>query len=148
LAVLSLNITLFANFSQAENNSNPTISILEPTNGTVYFKYGPSYIVLFQLKYQTSGEISWVGYSFNGGENVTAIGNATDIFDADAGYHYLTVFANDTNGNWAAPQTITWVIQKEYETYSLWTIIVITVVTLVVLTAIILLYRKHRKNKR
>jgi hypothetical protein len=43
---------------------------------------------------------------------VTVIGNGTFVhqFVSLNGYHTLTVFANDTSGNWATPQTVTYLV--------------------------------------
>lgn len=100
--------------TQAQFNSGPTVSIVYPTNNT-FFKVSIAG-VFFDLLYQTNDTLSWVGYSINGGPNLTVTGNNTNIDEyikdryqlPNAGYNTLTLYANDTAGNWATPQTITY----------------------------------------
>ncbi len=99
----------------AQNAANPSISILYPTNET-FFNVSIEG-VYFQLLYQTNDTLSWVGYSINGGANVTCTGNVTDNsayikdeYQFDFGHPTLTLYANDTAGNWSIPQTVTYTV--------------------------------------
>ena len=56
------------------------------------------------MTYWTNASLSWVGYSLDGGSNVTA-SNGT-LVEIPVGSRSLTVYANDTAGNWAVPQTV------------------------------------------
>jgi hypothetical protein len=104
--------------ANAQNNTIPSVSIVYPTNGT-FFNVSVEG-VYFQLLYQTNDKISWAGFSINGGANVTCTGNVTD-YNAyvKAGYLFnygrlwqntLILYANDTAGNWAIPQTVTFTV--------------------------------------
>ena len=115
LSLVILSSSLIIKPATAQNSANPLISILYPTNET-FFNVSIEG-VYFQLLYQTNETLSWVGYSVNGGGNVTCTGNTTDntAFIKD-GYQFifgkpvLTLYANDTAGNWAAPQTVTYTV--------------------------------------
>lgn len=106
----------------AQNNTNPSVSILYPLDSTVFNVSIDG--VYFQLLYQTNDTISWAGYSINGGENVTCTGNVTDNsayikdnYQFDFGHPTLTLYANDTAGNWATPQTVTYTVYFYPDTY-------------------------------
>ena len=106
----------------APNNTNPiqqpTISILSPVNDS-FFNVSIEG-VYYQLIYESNSSLSWVGYSIggngysiegNGSGNVTVTGNSTFVHDfGSSGNHTLTVYANDTSGSWATPQTITYLV--------------------------------------
>ena len=88
----------------------PTISILSPLNDSFFnVSLGG---VNYQLTYETNSTLSWVGYSIDGSDNVTVTGNSTFVheFVSSTGYHTLTVYANDTSGNWAIPQSVTYLV--------------------------------------
>ncbi len=94
----------------------PTISILNPRNDSFFnVSLGG---VHYQLTYETNSTLSWVGYSLNspyhdcGGYNETVNGNSTFVHDlvSSSGYYTLTVYANGTSGNWADPQTVTYLV--------------------------------------
>jgi N-acetylneuraminic acid mutarotase len=78
------------------------ISILSPANTSYAAIYEP--YVSVPLIFETNVPLSWVGYSLDGGSNVT-VTNGTLIEIPDAS-RSLTLYANDTAGNWAAPQTV------------------------------------------
>jgi hypothetical protein len=106
-------IALIANVSilaikpvSGKSNTAPTISIVYPTNETVFNVSIEG--VYFKVQYETNDTLSWVGYSIDGGSNVTVTGNSTTEHDFDFGYNTLTLYANDTDGNWAIPQTVTY----------------------------------------
>jgi hypothetical protein len=134
----------------AQNNSPPTISIISPTNGAVFdVGFRP---VEFQLKYQTNTALSWVGYSIDGAGNVTVMGNDTDIVDFEvSGYHNLTLYANDTAGNWAKPQTVTYFTHFHGDAIplvdTLFTPLVITAILVVFAIVLLVYFKKHKKNK-
>lgn len=110
LSCLSL---LTAKPANAQSNKNPSVSILYPTDSTTFNVSIEG--VYFQLLYQTNDKLSWAGFSVNGGANVTCTGNVTDTnafindsYQFDFGHPTLTLYANDTAGNWAIPQTVTY----------------------------------------
>ncbi len=89
----------------------PKVSILSPQNDSVFNVSIEG--VSFNLIYETNTVLSWVGYSIEGkgSGNVTVSGNGTLVRDfGSSGYHTLTLYANDTSGNWATPQTVTYLV--------------------------------------
>ncbi|HKM59989.1 MAG TPA: hypothetical protein VJY36_03870 [Candidatus Bathyarchaeia archaeon] len=124
IVALSFLTLLTAKPTSAQNNTNPSISILYPTDSTVFNVSIEG--VYLQLLYQTNDTISWAGYSINGGANVTCTGNVTDNsayikddYQFDFGHPTLTLYANDTAGNWAFPQTVTYTVYFYPDTTSL-----------------------------
>lgn len=108
----------------------PEITILYPTNGT-FFNVSIGF-VSFPLKYATNNTLSWVGYSIDGGQNRTIVeerrnfdgrfydteGNPSIwVYDVgNSGNHKLTVYANNTVGDWATPQSVTYVVNINSDT--------------------------------
>jgi hypothetical protein len=123
IVALSFLTLLTVKPASAQNNTNPSVSILYPIDSTVFnVSIGG---VFFQLLYQTNDTISWAGYSINGGANVTCTGNVTDNsayitdgYQFDFGHPTLTLYANDTAGNWAIPQTVTYTVYFYADSYS------------------------------
>ena len=69
----------------------PIITIISPESKT-YTTYTVG------LTYMIDEPTSWVGYSLDGGKNVTITGD-TIFSNLSTGQHILTVYANDTAGN-------------------------------------------------
>ena len=115
----------------AQSTPIPEITILYPTNGT-FFNVSMG-VVSFQLKYATNNTLSWIGYSIDGGQNKTAYGEwydleqrlydtegnpsvrIYDVFEND-GSHNLTLYANNTAGDWATPQIVTYLVNINADT--------------------------------
>jgi hypothetical protein len=122
LCILFSSPNLLTKCAYSQVDTAPSIIILYPTNNTV-FTVEHVEEVSFYLKYQTNSTLSWVGYSLDGAKNVTIMGNDTYYHDLEAdGYHNLTLYANDTAGNWATPQTViylthTFQVHLTYQTY-------------------------------
>jgi hypothetical protein len=76
----------------------PDIRILTPENKT----YAASSIF---LSFTVNEATSWVGYSLDGGINVTIGGNTT-LSSVPDGFHHVLVYANDTVGNMGASNTV------------------------------------------
>ena len=117
LATAGMTVASSQNGTNNQSNTVPTVSILYPTNQTVFNAFMG--FVSFEVQYETKDTLSWVGYNIDGGINVTITGNSTkddEAFDNAGywveigGYHTLTLYANDTDGNWATPQTVTYLI--------------------------------------
>jgi len=88
----------------------PKVSILYPLNDSFFnVSLGG---VSFPLTYETNSNLSWVGYSIDGSQNWTLPGNGTHVLPISGynGYNSLTLYANDTSGNWATPQTVTYLV--------------------------------------
>ena len=146
--VISSSSLPLINSAQAQNNAAPTISILYPTNNTVFnVEFAP---IMFHLEYQNSSTLSWVGYSIDGTANVTITVNDTEVdkFENN-GYHNLTLYANDTAGNWAKPQVVTYFTHSRGDAVPLIDTITPPFITVLVVIAIVAVayFRGHKKNK-
>ena len=117
----------------AQSTAIPEFTILYPTNGTLFnVSRG---VDNFQLKYATnSPPLSWIGYSIDGDQNRTAYGEwfsfaqilyddegnprvrVSGVFESD-GNHNLTLYANNTSGDWAVPQTVTYLVNLNSDTF-------------------------------
>jgi hypothetical protein len=115
----------------AQSTSVPEITILYPTNGT-FFNVSIG-VDCFQLKYATNSPLSWIGYSVDGSQNRTAYGEwfnieqilrddegnpsvrVSGVFESN-GNHNLTLYANNTSGDWALPQTVTYLVNINTDT--------------------------------
>ena len=115
----------------AQSTPIPEITILYPANGT-FFNTSMG-VASFQLKYATNTTLSWIGYSIDGGQNKTAYGEwydleqrvydtegnpsvwIYDVFEND-GNHNLTLYANNTAGDWATPQIVTYLVNINADT--------------------------------
>ncbi len=117
----------------AQSTPIPEITILYPANGT-FFNVSRG-VDSFQLKYTTNNPpLSWIGYSIDGGQNKTAYGawfnidqilhdaegnpsvRVSGVFESD-GNHNLTLYANNTLGDWALPQTVTYRVNFNADIY-------------------------------
>jgi len=123
--MMSCLIFLTVKLADAQSTPVPEITILYPTNGTLFNVSGG--VDSFQLKYTTNNTLSWIGYSVDGGQNRTAYGEWFNVeqisYDAEGnpsvrvsgvfendGNHNLTLYANNTSGDWAIPQTVTYLV--------------------------------------
>ena len=115
-AIAGMTTASSQNGTNNQSNAVPTISIVYPTDETFF---NVSIVgVYFNVQYQTNDTLSWVGCSIDGGSNVTVTGNSTDEQEwmnaeyqfEHSGYNTLTLYANDTDGNWATPQTVTYLV--------------------------------------
>ena len=116
----------------AQSTPVPEITILYPANGT-FFNVSMG-VDSFQLKYTTNNPpLSWIGYSIDSGQNRTAYGEWFNVeqisYDAEGnpsvrvsgvfendGNHNLTLYANNTSGDWALPQTVSYVVNINADT--------------------------------
>jgi parallel beta-helix repeat protein len=89
----------------------PKISIRSPTNQT----YDKSSVPLdFSVDVVSAVKaVNWTGYSLDGKQNVTITGNTT-LTGLSSGFHNVTVYANDTYGNMAASETVTFTISLPF----------------------------------
>ena len=79
-----------------------TISLISPQNTT----YGSGHI---SLAFTTNRPVAWEAYSLDGQAKETIGGNIT-LAQLPSGLHSITVYAQDSFGNTAAPQTVTFSI--------------------------------------
>jgi hypothetical protein len=131
-AIISCLLVLTVKPVNAQSTPSPEITILYPTNGT-FFNVSMG-VDIFQLKYTTNNPpLSWIGYSIDGGQNKTAYGAWYNIqqilYDAEGnpsvrvsgvfesnGNHNLTLYANNTSGDWAIPQTVNYFVNINSDT--------------------------------
>jgi len=99
------------------------------------------------LNYFASENTSWTAYNLGGKDNVTITGNTT-LTGLASGVHTLTVYANDTAGNMAASDTITFQIYSKPnpETLLIPTLTAATIVTAGILSISLLIYCKKQKR--
>ena len=114
----------------------PKIALLSPVNQ----QFNESSVsLLFTLDKQ----VSWMGYSLDGENNVTVAGNST-ITELTNGLHNITVYAEDTFGNIGASETITFNVDVPEPFPTTLVIASVIIVTIVVLG--LLIYFKKRKH--
>ena len=166
LLICTVNISGIKPALAAQNSPAPTISIVDPTNDTHYNVSITG--VPFELKYETNDTLSWAGYNIDGRANLTLSGNRTtdarEFYESgyqfeNSGYHTLTLYANDTRGNWATPQKVNYFVTVYPDSTSkpnsssatdalipLATVAVIVIGVLAVVIAALSFYRRHRKT--
>ncbi len=115
----------------------PEVSVLSPSNRT----YSD---VNVSLSFAVDKPFNWVGYSFDGQDNVTVSGNTT-IADVAYGIHDVTVYANSTFGVMGASNPILFTVSKP-ETFPALTLAIISIAGIVVLSVSLLIYKRHRKT--
>jgi N-acetylneuraminic acid mutarotase len=118
-------------------NVPPLVSIVSPKS-TTYNSSGVS------LVFAVNKVVSWMGYSFDGQDNVTISGNFT-VTDLSNGVHNVTVYANDTYGNMGASETVSFFVGVP-EPFPVVPIAAVVVVAVVVAAGSVL-YRKKRKQQ-
>jgi len=125
-------------------------SIVYPTNGTVVDANMGGVSIYWQ--YPANSTFSWVGYSLNGGGNVTVTGK-DHLYDIENdGDYTFTLYANDTAGNWTTPQTVTYhvhVIGDALREKPIAVVVIITLILTVIILfalAVLVAYRRHRKT--
>jgi hypothetical protein len=107
-----------------------------------------------QWQYPVNSSFSWVGYNLNGGGNIT-VTETDHLFDIEnTGDYSFTLYANDTAGNWATPQTVTYHVHVIGDALPPNTIVVradiaLTLAVIILLAlAIFLPYRRYRKTAK
>jgi hypothetical protein len=141
-------LTLFtAKPSIAQYNSAPSVSIVYPTNGTVVdANMG---MVSIRWQYPMNTTFSWVGYSLNGAGNITVTGEDQLGDIENNGDYTVTLYANDTTGNWSTPQTVNYhvnVIGDAIQENPIVPIAVVLVVIILFALAVLVAYRRHQKT--
>ncbi len=125
----------------------PKIMLQTPQNQT----YNSTNV---DLMFLVDKPLNWLAYSLDGNQNVTAMGNNTLIYagaanislsDVASGPHNITVYANDTYGNHAAPQIISFTVAvpKPFPTA---TVAVVSVFMVVVAAVGLFVYFKKHKH--
>ncbi len=156
------------NFTEIPDGDHTVTAYLSLHDGSHYSKqvsfvtnaYPPKIVLLsplnqiynissFPLLFTVDESVDWIGYSFDGKENLTTSGNTT-IANITNGLHSITVYANDTFGNFGSSQTANFKVALPTVTKPLQTVtILLTVsVAVVALSIGLLLYRRHRKTAK
>jgi len=131
------------NYPLMPYGSRPYISIVSPGNKTYT-------VNSVSLTFTVSETTSWIKYSLDGQVNVTIPGDKT-LPDLSDGLHSITVYAQDTDGQIGASETIYFTIAEGSETPQsmslpiIW--IVVVIVALVVVVGVILFYFLKTEKK-
>ena len=127
----------------------PEILVVSPANTTYSAVYDP--YVTISLTFEANTSLSWVGYSLDGASNVTAM-NET-LIEIPAESRMLLLYANDTAGNWASPQSVFYEIafnlgsvQEPFPVVPV--VVAAAVVSVVIVSASLLVYLKKRSKGR
>ena len=113
----------------------PKVSVLSPENQ----QFNESSIPLF---FTVDKQASWVGYSLDGQETVTVTGNTT-ISELTNGSHNVTVYAEDTFGNKAASETITFTV--EVGSFPTALVVIASATTIAIVGIAVLVFFKKRR---
>jgi hypothetical protein len=118
----------------------PEIRVLSPLTQT----YNKSSV---PLNFTLDRSVSWMGYSFDGADNVTFTGNST-LSELSGGIHNVTVYARDSLGYVGASETVFFTVASE--SFSLALIAGSCAISAVVIAIVlsVLLYRKYRKTTK
>ena len=85
---------------------------------------------------------SWMGYSLDGGDNVTVTGNST-ISDLTNGLHNVTVYVEDVCGNVGVSETVSFTVEVPFPVAP----VTATSVAIVAVVGVALsVYSKKRKH--
>jgi parallel beta-helix repeat protein len=125
----------------------PTVFVLSPANKTYAAVYDP--YIRIPLIFETNKTLSWVGYSLDGGENITVSENGT-LIEIGVNSRSLTLYANDTTGIWQPPQTVYYEIAFNLGTPPIPTTFVIAIFLATAVGAVVVVIglRIILKNKR
>ena len=85
----------------------PTVEIISPKEGWV----NASMCVRLNFTAEGPSGIDWIGYSLDGGDNVTIAGNTT-IGGLGAGGHNIVVYVNDTAGKENSSDTVSFTLHQ------------------------------------
>jgi hypothetical protein len=116
-----------------DDREAPEIEVSSPENKTYYNTN-------VTLGFVVNEATSWIGYSLDGQNNVTVVGNVT-LDGLSVGLHNVTVYANDTFGNFAS-ETVQFGVAEPFPVVP---VAAASVTTLVVVVVGLLVYFKKRK---
>jgi N-acetylneuraminic acid mutarotase len=118
----------------------PEIMVLSPENMT-YDSRSVS------LNFTVNKPVDWLGCSLDEKENVTIIANTT-VADLSSGQHNITLYANDTYGNFAASKTITFTIANSVSFPMVAVVIITAVLTSAAIGLGIAVKRKRHASEK
>jgi hypothetical protein len=123
--------------SPTANITLPELVLVSPENKTYPTKD-------IQLNFSISKPANWIGYSIDKQANVTINGNVT-LTELSYGSHSLTIYANDSEGNDAIPQNVTFNANQEPTPFPTTEVIAITTTALISVAGglVFFLKRKH-----
>lgn len=119
--------------------SPPTVIVVSPRNIT----YSTTSI---SLSYTVNKATSWVGYSLDGASNITINGNTT-LSDLSYGAHSIIVYAEDTDENKVASETIYFTVAQgasSSEAFPTW---ILTIIVVVVVAVILFFFVRIMRKK-
>jgi N-acetylneuraminic acid mutarotase len=114
----------------------PKINVTSPSNQTYIESSVP-------LAFSLDKQVSWVGYSFDGKQNVSLTGNST-IANMTNGFHSITVYANDTFGNIGASETVSFTVAVP-EPFPVVPVAAVVGAAVVVGTGLLVYRKKHKR---
>jgi nitrous oxidase accessory protein NosD len=85
-------------------NTPLEIEVLSPVNQTYETPFVP-------LVFAVNKPVNWTGYSLDGEETLTVMGNVT-LIDLSYGLHNITVYANDAFGSIGTSETISFTVSE------------------------------------
>jgi hypothetical protein len=120
------------------DSTAPSVSIQSPRNNLTYD------VPDVELMFLVNETVAWMGYSLDGGDNVTVSNNMTltGLFN---GAHCLTIYANDTFGNMGVSETINFTIAVP-EPFPAVPVAAASVASLAVVGVGLLVYFKRRNH--
>jgi hypothetical protein len=120
-------------------------TVFEPLNVSILSPQNETYSNIVPLDFSSNRQIGWSSYSLDGRENVTVSGNTT-LTQIPTGLHNVTVYANDTFGNVAVPQTISFIVAQRNPNPTDILIAPLGVAIIAVIVVFgLLFYRRHRR---
>jgi hypothetical protein len=133
-------VSVFSPQNVAYNTSNVPLSLT--IDGPIsldasVFNFSSNGLVHFYPK------VLWVGYSLDGQNNITLLGNTT-LTSLPAGAHNITVYAKDTYGNIGSSQTIFFTTTTE--PFPTITFFAVSIPVAIIVVAGLLVYFKKRKH--
>ncbi|MCW4044056.1 MAG: hypothetical protein NWE94_00890 [Candidatus Bathyarchaeota archaeon] len=114
----------------------PVVAVVSPENKT-YTSGNVS------LAFTVDDPVAWAGYSLDGAENVTITGNIT-LTELAIGVHRVVVYANDTFGNMAASETVTFTVAPPISLPSAHAVAIVVAVA-VACVGFFVYFKKHGK---
>jgi len=123
--------------AELPDTTPPAISIASPENKTYTTTDVP-------LNFTVTESVSWIAYSLDGQTNVTITGDIilTGLSD---GPHSLIVYANDTDGNAGASETIYFSVSQPEPFPTTWIVAAIAIIA-VVGAALMVYFVKGKKT--
>jgi hypothetical protein len=107
------------------------------------------------LVFSLDKPVSWVGYSLDGGQNVTVPDNSTltdnstttiSIANPTSGLHSLVVYANDTFGNEGVSQTFTFIVAAHSSPFA--AIPIVAGIAIIAIAAMLIVYFGKYRNRK